>query len=422
MSVKLRPKSEFSRNVLTLMTGTTIAQVIPIAISPILTRIYTPDDFGVFALYMSIASIISVVATGRYEMAIMLPKEGEEQDVKSIVKLIIILLSMVTFITFLIVLFFNQAITNLFENQELSNWLYFLPISVFLVGLYQVYNYLLIREKNFKRLSVNKIIVSTTNASTKLAYGFTVSSGFGLLFGSITGYIISIFFIIKSKVVSKYFCFKNNPIKEVAKEYQSFPKYDVSSVLINVVANQLPLLALGKFFGMGVVGFYSLMYKVLMMPIGLLSSTILDVFKQRATEDYNKHGNCKDIYLKTFKSLVLIGMVPFTVLGVFAPEIFVFVFGENWRVAGEFAQIMTPMFFLNFIVNPLSYTFFIAQKQKLNLIGQFALLVLTIIAICIGMQFNNEYLTVMAFAISYSFVYIFYLGISFKFSLGDNHA
>ena len=116
------------------------------------------------------------------------------------------------------------------------------------------------------------------------------------------------------------------------------------------------------------------------------------------------------------------GMVPFTVLGVCAPEIFVFVFGENWRVAGEFAQIMTPMFFLNFIVNPLSYTFFIAQKQKLNLIGQFALLVLTIIAICIGMQFNNEYLTVMAFAISYSFVYIFYLGISFKFSLGDNHA
>jgi O-antigen/teichoic acid export membrane protein len=75
---KLKPKSEFSRNVLTLMTGTTIAQAIPIAISPILTRIYTPEDFGVFALYMSVVSIVSVVATGRYELAIMLPKKDED--------------------------------------------------------------------------------------------------------------------------------------------------------------------------------------------------------------------------------------------------------------------------------------------------------------------------------------------------------
>jgi len=402
------------------MTGTTIAQAIPIAISPILTRIYTPEDFGVFALYMSIAAIISVIATGRYEMSIMLPKEDE--DVKSIVKLIMILLSAVTFITFLIVFFFNHTITNLFENPEISNWLYFLPISIFLIGLYQIYNYLLIREKNFKRLSTNKIIVSTTNASTQLAYGFAFSNGFGLLYGNIIGYVISIYFIIKSKVVNKYFTFKDNSINKVAKEYQNFPKYDVPSVLVNVIANQLPLLALGKFFGLGVVGFYSLTYKVLMMPISLLSSTVLDVFKQRATEDYNKHGNCKDIYVKTFKSLVLLGILPFTILGIFAPEIFAFVFGEKWKVAGEFAQIMTPMFFLNFIVNPLSYTFFIAQKQRLNLIGQFILLILTIISIYVGIQFNDEYFTIIAFAISYSFVYIFYLGISFKFSLGNVHA
>lgn len=416
---KFKIKSEFSKNVITLMAGTTIAQAIPIAISPILTRIYTPQDFGMFALYMAIVSIISVIATGRYEMAIILPKE--EENVKSIVKLIMILLSTVTFITFLIIFFFNQAITNLFENPEISNWIYFLPISIFLVGLYQVYNYLLIRKKDFKKLSSNKIIVSTTNVSIQLGYGFTISNGFGLLFGNIISYAITIYFIIKSKVVNKYFYFKDNSIEEIAKEYQNFPKYDVPSVLVNVVANQLPLLALGKFFGLTVVGFYSLMYKVLMIPINLLSSTILDVFKQRATEDYNKYGNCKSIYIKTFKNLVLLGIAPFTILGIFAPEIFAFVFGKNWRVAGEFAQIMTPMFFLNFIVNPLSYTFFIVQKQKLNLFGQIILLLLTIVSIYIGIQFNDEYLTITIFAISYSFVYIFYLGMSFKFSLGNNY-
>ena len=74
---KLKPKSEFSRNVLTLMTGTTIAQAIPIAISPILTRIYTPEEFGIFALYMAFISIGAAIVTGKYEMAILLPKRNE---------------------------------------------------------------------------------------------------------------------------------------------------------------------------------------------------------------------------------------------------------------------------------------------------------------------------------------------------------
>jgi len=413
---KFRPKSDFSRNVLTLMTGTTIAQAIPIAISPILTRIYTPEDFGVFALYMSIASIISVIATGRYEMAIMLPKENEE--VKSIVKLIILLLSSIAIFTLLIVFIFNEQITNMFDNKEISNWLYFLPISIFLVGIYQIYNYLLIREKSFQRLSKNKVIVSTTNASTQLAIGVSVGSSFGLLFGNILGYIVSIYFIIKSKVVSQYFELNNIPLKKTAKKYGKFPKYDVPSVLVNVIANQLPLIALAKFFSLGVLGFYSLMYKVLMMPISLLSNTILDVFKQRATEDFIKNGNCKDIYVKTFKRLVILGAIPFLLLGVFTPELFAFIFGKNWKIAGEFAQIMTPMFFLKFITSPLSYTFFIVQKQNINLVGQIVLFFLTLIAIYIGVKMNNEYLIVKLFSISYSIMYILYLITSYQYSKG----
>jgi O-antigen/teichoic acid export membrane protein len=240
----------------------------------------------------------------------------------------------------------------------------------------------------------------------------------GLLFGNLTGYIISLFFIIRSKIVNKYFDFKGLPIKHVANEYKNFPKFDVPSVLLNVVANQVPLFALGKYFGLGVLGFYSLMYKVLMMPINLLSNTILDVFKQRATEDYNKYGNCQDIYVKTLKKLILLGIIPFSVLGIFAPDIFAFVFGEKWKVAGEFAQIMTPMFFLNFVVNPLSYTFFIVQKQKLNMIGQFLLLCLTLISIYFGIKFDNEYTIVIAFSISYSIIYIIYIILSYQFSKG----
>jgi len=416
MLTKLKPKSEFSRNVLTLMTGTTIAQAIPIAISPILTRIYTPEDFGVFALYMAIASIVAVAATGRYEMAIMLPKKNE--DVKSIVKLILILLSTITFITFLIVLFFNQAITNLFENPEISNWLYFLPISIFLVGLYQIYNYLLIREKNFKRLSKNKVIVSTTNASTQLGYGFIISNGFGLLFGNIISYIVSIYFIIKSKVVNKYFHFKDNSIRQVAKEYQNFPRYDVPSAFFNKVSQELPSLTIPIFFSTSILGFYSLMYRVLMSPLVLISASVEDVFKESATKEYHNKGNCKKIFLSTFKKLLIIGLIPFLILIFFAPDLFAFIFGEQWKISGKIAQIMAIVFFLRFIAKPLSYTFYIANKQKVNMIGQFLLILFTLLALFIGYIYGDEYFFFYSLSITFSIFYIVYCILSYKYSKG----
>jgi len=163
---KLKPKSEFSRNVLTLMTGTTIAQAIPIAISPILTRIYTPEDFGVFALYMSIASIVAVVATGRYELAIMLPKKDE--DALNIIALSMIIAFFVSFITFLIVFLFNAQITSLLGNPEISNWLYFIPITVLLTGIYQSFNYWSNRKKQYRRLATSRVIQSGTTATTNL--------------------------------------------------------------------------------------------------------------------------------------------------------------------------------------------------------------------------------------------------------------
>ena len=161
------------------------------------------------------------------------------------------------------------------------------------------------------------------------------------------------------------------------------------------------------------------MYKVLMIPINLLSNTISDVFKQKATKDYNRLGNCMDIFISTFKKLILIGIIPFSLLGVFAPDIFSFIFGEKWKIAGEFAQIMTPMLFLKFVINPLSYTFYIAQKQHLDLIGQVVLFLFVSISIFIGLEFNNAEILLISFSISYSIMYILYLSFSYKYSKGN---
>jgi len=413
---KLKQTTDFTRNFLTLLTGTTIAQAIPIVISPLLTRTYTPVDFGTFALYMSVVSIISILATGRYEMAIMLPDDNEE--VNAIVKLVSIIMVATSAITLLIVFFFNQEITSLLGNPEISNWLYFLPVSILLLSSYQVFNYLLIREKNFSMLAKNKVVLATTGGLTKLGGGFFWGNSFGLLLGNTLGYIASIYLIVRNKILWSYFKNTSISVKTIARKYKKFPQYDVPAIAVNVFANQLPLLVLGKYFSLEILGFYSLTYKVLILPVSLLSNAILDVFKQQATEDYNKYGNCSKIYVKTLSKLIWMGTPIFVILGLLAPNLFEFIYGEEWKIAGEFAQIIAPMIFLKFIISPLSYTFYIAQKQHINFYGQILLLLFMLLALYFGIQSNDIQKTLTYLTISSSAVYVIYLCYSFMLSKG----
>ncbi|HIB85036.1 MAG TPA: translocase, partial [Chromatiaceae bacterium] len=181
----LKPKSEFSHNVITLMTGTTLAQAIPIAISPILTRLYTPEDFGVLALYMAVTALVSAIATGRYELAIMLPKN--DVDAANIVALTITVTSMISLVTLSVVMIYNTEITLLLGNPEISNWLYIVPLTVFLTGVYQSLNYWSNRKKHYKRLSTSRVLQSGTGAGASLSMGGAGFSSGGLIIGQIVG-------------------------------------------------------------------------------------------------------------------------------------------------------------------------------------------------------------------------------------------
>lgn len=410
-------RSEYTKNILTLMTGTGIAQLIPIVVAPILTRLYSPEDFGLIALYLSIVAIITVFATGRYEMAIMLPEK--DADVNGILKLIMLLTLTVSLITFIAALLFSHEVAVFLGNEKLVPWLYFIPLSIILTATYQSFNYLLIRTNNFKRLAGNKVISSTSNASMQLGVGYTLNTPLGLLFGHLASLTFSIYMIVKSKLIHHFFSFGNSSATSSAQKYQKFPRYDMPAILINLTANQLPLLVLGKYFGFGVLGAYSFMYKMLMMPVGLLSNSILDVFKQKATEDYNTLGNCHEVYVATFKQLFLLSVPIFVVFSVFAPEVFSFVFGVKWKLAGEFAQVMAPMFFFKFVTSPLSYTLFIVGKQKQNLKGQIGILAASLFAILVGLYFDDAYAFLITFSALNSLVYVIYLFLSYRYSLGN---
>jgi O-antigen/teichoic acid export membrane protein len=365
---RLKPKSEFSKNVLTLMTGTTIAQAIPIAISPILTRIYTPEDFGVFALFISIVSIFGSIANGRYELAIMLPKKDE--DAINIVALSIIISFFVSFIAFLIVFIFNTQITNLLGNQEILNWLYFIPLTVLFTGLYQSFNYWLNRKKQYKRLATSRVVQTGTTATSNLSMGFCGFGSSGLILSGILGQGVAT--AILAKMVwgeDKYIIKEVKKLKifALAKRYIKFPKFDLPSSIIYSFYSNMAVIFFTKFFESSVSGFYFFANRIIKTPFNFFISAFSDVFYQKLSEtrgDYEKIA--KEINYFSVK-LFKITFIPFFLIvysSYFSVEL---IFGEKWKELYIYIFIFSMPIYIGVLLAPYGHVLKIIDRQEISM-------------------------------------------------------
>lgn len=394
------------------MTGTTIAQAIPIAISPILTRLYTPEDFGILALYMSIASIMIVFATGRYELAIMLPEN--DGDAMHIVVLSMLIAFFVSLLLLFIVYFFNDDITNLLGNAEISHWLYFIPLTVFLTSLYQSFYYWGNRSKEYKKLAKSNIVRSSAMATSNVGMGWSGIGVSGLIVSGIVGQGIA------TAILGKMILDKDQALLQkitrsklfaVSKRYSKFPKYDVFAALSNILAHQSVYILFNSMFNATIAGYYYLTQRILGLPITFIASAILDVFKERATEEYRQNGYAKDIYIATFKKLFILSFFPSIILYFVVVDMFILFFGESWAIAGEYAQILIPMFFIKFISSPLSFMFYISEKQQYHMLMQ----TLFLVSVFISFSFMDTAKEIIStISILFSLVYISYLYASAK--------
>lgn len=416
---KIRPKTTFGRNIATLMTGTSIAQAIPIAISPILTRLYTPEEFGIFALYMAIASVVSVLVTGRYELAIVLPKRDAEAV--NILALSVILSCVVSAILLLVVVMFNNQITKLLDAPEISKWLYFVPITTLLSGVYQSLNYWSNRKSQYKRMALSRMLQNGGASAAQLLGGTLKAGATGLVGGQLFGQALStlsLAHLIYQEDAASTRLIKRRRISLMARRYSRFPKYLILAHGFNTAALQMPVIFLTAFFSSAVAGFYTLTQRVFGAPMSLVAGAIGDVFRQEASHMYAHDGSCRVAYEKTFKRLFLISVLPFTLFFFAAPQFFAWIFGAGWESSGEFAQILAPMFFLRFVTSPLSVMFLIAQRQKLDLIWQTLLFLLIGLALYAGYLKGDVRISLVSFSVAYSFMYLVNGIISYRLSFG----
>jgi len=411
--------SKFAKDVFTLSTGTATAQAITIAITPILTRIYSPAEFGVFVVFSSIVTICAAFSTGRYEFAILSAKN--DGDAWQCVWLVIAISIGISFFFLVsgigVVLLFKGLL-----NEGYSIPIIFLAcITLLVTSVYQALYYWSNRFQQYGRLSTNRVIGSFCVSLLSIILGCLGFGSYGLIIASLGGQALNTSLLLSQ--ILKEEKLRNIPnlydIKSQGMRYIDYPKYLLLSGVLERFSSQTPVVALSTFFGASASGAMGLYQRVIRVPVNTVGTAISDVFKQRASMELNQKGECKNLFLKTGLWLLLLGFIPFITLLFFAPILFPFIFGAEWQEAGVYARVMSWMFFIGFVVSPLSSMIYIGEKQKYDLIMQIFLLTLIGLSILGGYYYNSALLTVAFFTVSYCLKYVFEFLISYRIANGN---
>jgi len=380
------PMSNFITNVLKLVSGSVASQVLSILLIPIITRIYNPDDFGIFQLFMSISGILVIVSTFSYQLAIMLPKT--EEDAANVTSLCAVLVIFTSLLTGILILFMPVNIDKIFNTPGISVYLPLLPLIIFLNGMFFVQNYWLSRKTRFGVIAGSR--VSNTLSTKILQIGFARSSvtPFGLIGGYIVGFAFADLFMLKGvkKDIQVFKKVSIKRMKELAVQYKDFPLFSFWSSIANTISPQVPAFMLAFFYSTSVVGHFSLANQVVNLPMGIVGAAIGQVFFQKVSEvkNGNGQGDMKTIVSEVYNKLISIGLFPMILLIILGEQIFVFAFGDEWGVAGTYVKILVPWIFLVFLSSPITTLYNVFEKQKVWLTFSIVLLISRVIALVIG--------------------------------------
>ena len=407
-------KSEFFRNTVTLSGGLIVSQAIPVLIAPLLTRIYSIELFGIYFIYSAIVVILSIFATFQYEVTLVLPKD--DSDSVNLLGLSILVSFATSILLTLIILFLNHPIAVLLGNENIGPWLFFIPVSILLTGIFQSFNYYGNRFKDYKKISAGRVVKASSTAVAQIPMSFGQFEKFGLIGGMVFGQFISTVYMVFS-MRERYRLLLNeisiNRMIELAKQYKDVPLYNTLMGIQNRISNHLPFFLLGHYYGLTAVSLYGLAHRIVNTPAGIISQSIGQVFFQRASEIYNENKDLHRLVKSIYVQLIKVSVIPFILLFLTAPYLFKYIFGSEWALTGRIIQLLIPWLFMMFLNNPITSLITILNKQKVLVVYNFFLLLFRFAGIYLGFKiYNNEYYSILFYSLSgfiFNFVICFYI-------------
>ena len=352
---------QFARNpaykgFFSLLTGSVLSQSVVLLVTPIVTRLYSPSDFGVLSFYGMVISVSLVFATLKYEYAIPLPKEHEKAINLMVVCLISVLgISIISSIT---ICFLGDLI--LFGNQFflLSPYLWLVSLSILGGGIYNTLNYWAIRDKSYSDIGKTRVNKSIYGSMGKIVLGVLNSSPLGLIAGELLGQVTGCFTLLKSflaKHRQRLGCISWKTMASVSKQFYKFPLYSCPSALFNTLAFQMPVIMLIGLYGPDIAGLYSLAISILVFPASLISGAVSQVYLGEVAQYiHDEPALVKRYYHAVTRNLALISIPTISLIAILAPFCFPLVFGTAWREAGLYSTVLSCTVVAQFIFSPTS--------------------------------------------------------------------
>lgn len=413
-------KTQFAKNVMTLMTGKVIAQALTILLTPVITRLYGPEAFGVLGVFMSITGVLIGFTSLTYAMGIVLPKKDE--DAKTLVKLCLLIAISFTILFLIVIVFFQQPIIKSLKLEPIQPFIFLIPLIFIFSALEAVFSHWLIRKKKFKETAKVDISQSIVQNGAKVGIGFLLPTSAVLIFTFVFGKFIHALLLAKSSVgklfqTAKHFLapdnFNRKSLINVARHYKDFPLYRFPQITLVAFSQNLPVLFLSGLFGPIYAGFYAVGRKVLVIPSNFISSAIQKAIYPRLADAQQKNEKLFPLIWKATLGLTVIGILPFGIISIFGPGIFSFALGAEWVSAGKYAQWLAVMVFFQFINKPAVAAIPVLRIQGSLLLYEILAVTLRVGSLLVGFYiYNNDLVAVALFCASSSFIYmllIFYV-------------
>ena len=382
------------------MTGTAIAQLIMFAMMPIVSRLFTPADFGIYGSFSAVLGVLTAVATLQYSQAVVLPKRQADA----------INLLWVTFLSIIFVVIISAAVISVFPDatQRIINapnkwFLLLIILAVFVTGFNQSFQAWCIREKAFKSTSLSQIFRSVTAISIWIAAGFWHMGALGLALGIVLADSVAslnLWKVTRKDLKENHAIVTWQRVQKLAREYKDFPLFAAPQHVMNAVSQGLPVLLLGYYYGIGIAGAYAFSIRIIQTPMNLIVNPLRQVLFQKASETHNNNGNLYSLFMKITVGLIAIAFLPCVIIFIWAPSIFSFIFGSEWLEAGVYTRWLILWLFAGFSNVPAVLCARILRQQRnLFLFDSLVLLSRTVVLVLGGMYWSNI-TTIISFSVA----------------------
>lgn len=392
-----------------MLSGNTLSQLVPFVVAPILARLFSPIEFAVVANFMAIVGVFGIVATGRLELAVPLPKD--KKSAQEIVFTGLVITLIITTLSISIPLLSKQ-LADWYNDDLLSNYLWLVPMAVMSYGLLGLATNWNLREQRFGSVSIGKIVQSLVNNLLAAALGYYGWGANGLIIAWVISQYINIFVLVTSverKIPKSNFSLLT--IKSTLRDYKDFPMINSLHAFTDILVTQFLLFwIISGYFGLVELGLFAMMHKYVRAPIVLISSSVSQLFYVEAGRCLNHGESVLPILKKTVRTSVFFAIPFILVVTFFGQELFKWYLGAEWEKAGLYAQLIVPTMFFYFIISPISSIPILMNQQKqafmFSVIGYSLVIASMMIAVWLQLPFEKA---LWAYTISFSMYYLLLL-------------